>query len=93
MEKSTGLTVGPFCLYAHVFEDSTMAIFFPDAGSAALAKFDWGAGTEAAEVREEHGSSARSRQFELAYGMCWGGPVTPMNVFREPSGLDPSPHE
>lgn len=29
-----------------------MTIFFPDAGSAALAKFEWGAGTEAAEASD-----------------------------------------
>jgi len=28
-----------------------MALFFPDAGSAALAKYEWGAGTEKAQVR------------------------------------------
>lgn len=32
-------------------KDSTLALFFPDAGSAALAKFEWGAGTEAAQVK------------------------------------------
>ena len=31
--------------------DATLALFFPDAGSAALAKFEWGAGTEAAQVK------------------------------------------
>ncbi|CAM9713639.1 unnamed protein product [Laminaria digitata] len=29
---------------------ATLALFFPDAGSAALAKFEWGAGTDAAQV-------------------------------------------
>lgn len=29
-----------------------MTLFFPDAGSAALAKYEWGVGTEAAEVIE-----------------------------------------
>lgn len=29
-----------------------MALFFPDAGSAALAKYEWGAGTEQAQVRD-----------------------------------------
>lgn len=31
---------------------ATLALFFPDAGSAALAKFDWGVGTENAQVRK-----------------------------------------
>ncbi|CAM9632036.1 unnamed protein product [Ascophyllum nodosum] len=30
--------------------DSTLALFFPDAGSAALAKFEWGVGKETAQV-------------------------------------------
>eukprot|EP00752_Nemacystus_decipiens_P010374 g9244.t1 len=29
---------------------ATLALFFPDAGSAALAKYEWGAGTEKAQV-------------------------------------------
>lgn len=38
-----------------------MALFFPDAGSAALAKNDWGAGTEAAQVRTGYDYEAEAR--------------------------------
>lgn len=32
--------------------EATLALYFPDAGSAALAKNDWRAGTETGQVRQ-----------------------------------------
>lgn len=39
-------------------------MFFPDAGSAALAKYEWGAGTETAQVRTSHRMDNVRRRIE-----------------------------